>query len=189
MTDSSELSPVLRSAREPVGSGSSPLVAVVLALGLIALGVVGVQEAAVRSGLWSSRSWTSATLDALDGRAAPQWLVAPAGVLLVLAFVLLAAALRRRPRTTVALTSETGAFVRTSDLAVIVQSAIEGLDGVTETDVRATRTSLKVRAVAIVPRSANPSISSDVEERVAPVLAALDRPPRVRVSIKNKEFA
>ena len=125
--------PAMRAARAPVGAGSAPLVAQLLALALVALGAVGIQEALVRTGAISTASWTSAVVDSVDGcgtttrscsssRCCSPW---SGCVLLPLGFL-------RRPRTAVALDATTGVYLRTRDLARVAAAAVEGADAVTD---------------------------------------------------------
>ena len=180
----------MKAAKAPVGVGSAPLVAQLLALALIALGVVGIEEALVRTGAISQPSWTTATVEAMDRSTADRPVVlilAIAGVLLGL--VLLSVAFKRRPRKTVALSADTGVYLRTRDLKRVATSALEGADGVTDVDVVSGRRTMNVRATTLAPKERNSEIEADLRDRLSSSLSALASPPRVKVAVRNEELA
>ncbi len=173
-------------ARPPVGVGASPLVAQLLAFGLVAAGVVGVQEAVSRVGLVGGPSWVSSAASALDGRARPPWLLLAAVVLAVVGLLLLAVALKRRPRKSLTLQARTGVYLRTGDLAKLVSERLDGLDAASDTAVDVSRRKIQVRVTSIAPQDHNETATSEIHERLAPCLAAIESPPRVKVAIKNE---
>lgn len=173
-------------ARPPVGVGASPLIAQLLALLVVATGVVGVQEAVSRVGLVGGPSWVSSTASALDGLSPPPWLLPAAVVLVVVGLLLLAVALKRRPRKSLTLQAQTGVYLRTGDLAKLVSERLDGLDAASDTAVRVSRRTIQVTVVSIAPQDHNQTATSEVHERLAPCLAAIESPPRVKVSIKNE---
>lgn len=177
----------MKPAKAPVGAGSAPLVAQLIALALVALGVVGVQEALVRTGAISSSSWTSAVVPALDGiRYDDPVVLVVAVVLALVGLLVLPMALLRRPRKAVALEAGTGVYLRTRDLARVAGAAVEGADAVTDVHVKAGRRTLKVRATTVAARDRNDEITADLRDRLASSLGALERTPRVKVSVRNE---
>lgn len=177
----------MRAARAPVGVGSAPLVAQLLALALVALGAVGIQEALVRTGAWKTSSWTSAVVDSVDGLRYDDPIVLVLSIVLaLLGLVLLPLGFKRRPRTSVALDAATGVHLRTRDLARIAASAVEGADAVTDVAVKAGRRTLKVRATTVASRDRQDEIAQDVRNRLTSSLDALERAPRLKVSVKNE---
>jgi len=190
MSTTNDDTPVLRAAKAPVGVGSAPLVAQLLALLLIALGVVGVQEALVRTGAVQGSSWTRAVVRSVDGTRWTDPLVLAVGVVaVVLGMLLLPVGLLRRPRRSVALQAETGVHLRTKDLATIATSAVEGADAVTDVRVDASSRSLKVRATTVAANDRNVEIARGLEERLAASLDALEHTPRTKVYIRNEELS
>jgi Family of unknown function (DUF6286) len=180
----------LEPAREPVGTGASPLVAQLLALVLIALGIVGIQEALVRTDAVSTSSWTRQALDAVDGLEATAWWLLPVCAGLgVLGLLLLVVAFRRRPRKTLALGAQTGVFLRRGALPKIVTSAVEGTDGVTDVDTTCSRSRIKVRATTFEARDGNSAIEADIRTRLEGTLAALHPEPRLTVDITNEDIS
>ena len=182
--------PVLRAAKAPVGVGSAPLVAQLLALLLIALGVVGIQETLVRTGAIQGSSWTEAVVKAVDGTTWTDPLVLAVGIVaVVLGLLLLPVGLLRRPRRSVALQAETGVHLRTKDLAKIASSAVEGADAVTDVHVEAKSRSLKVRATTVASKDRNVEIAKDLEQRLATSLDAVEHTPRTKVYIRNEDLS
>lgn len=179
----------MRPAKQPLGTGSTPVVGLVLALALIALGAVGIEEAVVRSGLSSAPSWTEAVANAVDDRTAPGWLVVVGGALVLTGLALLVVVVRRRPRTSLSMRATTGVYLETDDLARIVSTTIEGLEGATDTRVSTTRRRIDVRVTTISKQGTNQNIDAAVRARLEPVLSALDRAPRVKVAVRSQRFA
>lgn len=187
---SPDLSPnraAMRAARAPVGVGSAPLVAQLLALALVALGAVGIQEALVRAGAWKTSSWTSAVVDSVDGVRYDDPIVLVLSIVLaVLGLVLLPLGFKRRPRTSVALDATTGVYLRSRDLARVAATAVEGADSVTDVDVKAGRRTLKVQATTVASRDRKDEIAQDIRSRLTSSLDALERAPRLKVSVKTE---
>jgi len=167
--------------------GSAPFVAQLLAVALIALGAVGLEEALVRTGAVNQPSWTSATVRAMEGARSDRPVVLVLAIALVLlGLVLVSVAFKRRPRTSVALRADTGVYLRTRDLGRVAASAIEGADAVTDTDVTSSRRTLRVRATTLAPKDRNGEIETEIRDRLSSSLEALDRPPRVKVTVRNE---
>lgn len=176
----------MAAARPPVGTGSSPLVAQLIALALIGLGILGIQEALVRTSAITSSSWTSAVVDAVDGLTTATWVLIVGAVLAVLGLLLLPIVFKRRPRKTVSLSASTGVYLRTRDLGRIAEGAIAGIDTVTDVSVKASRKKVRVTATTVAGTDRNADIADDVRARLAPSLGALEHPPRIKVSVTNE---
>jgi hypothetical protein len=176
----------MAAARPPVGTGSSPLVAQLIALALIGLGILGIQEALVRTSAITSSSWTSAVVDAVDGLTTATWVLIVGAVLAVLGLLLLPIVFKRRPRKTVSLSASTGVYLRTRDLGRIAEGAIAGIDTVTDVSVKASRKKVRVTATTVAGTDRNADIADDVRARLAPCLGALEHPPRIKVSVTNE---
>lgn len=182
-------SSAMTAARAPVGVGATPLVATVTALLLIALGTVGVQEALVRTGTITAPSWTSETLGFLDGLE-PVWWMLPLFALMVLTgLLLLLLAFRRRPRKTLTLSARTGVYLRTKDLARIVEDQLEGTRGVTDVNATVSRSRLRIELTTLEPKSDNKSVADRVRERLAPTLDTLSTAPKVKINLRNETLA
>lgn len=192
MTQSrSETRPVaddaLRAAKPPVGVGASPLVAQLIAIGLVALGAVGVQALLSSTGAITQGPWTTAAVDAVDGLASDSPVVLVVAVVaVVLGLLVLPIAFKRRPRKALELDAATGVRLRTHDLTRLARAAVEGADGVTDVRVTSTRRRLRVVATSVAAKDRNGAITSDIEHRLQPTLSAFERAPRLAVSVRNE---
>ncbi|SDS50325.1 hypothetical protein SAMN04488570_2023 [Nocardioides scoriae] len=177
----------MQAAKPPVGVGASPLVAQLVALALIALGVVGIQALLSTTGAIAQAPWITSALDAVDGTAsdAPVVLVV-AVVAIVLGLLVLPIAFKRRPRKSLELAAHTGVRLRTRDLARIASTAVEGADGVTDVKVTATRRKLRVVATSVAAKDRNGAVVDDIGRRLAPTLEALESRPKLAVSVRNE---
>jgi len=199
-TDPSTADPTDTTAREEVDpdSGASPVEptagrtpsaapaaaswAVLLALVVLALGVVGIRDALVAAGAFGGSSWTKNTANAIDGLTARTWMI-PAGIgLAVLGLWWLLAALKPRKRTEISLTGTPGAWMRPGDLARLVQPTVENVDGVVSASTSATRRTVTVKATTTARDSAQ--VRTALTEAVGDRLSALRRAPRVKVKAR-----
>lgn len=176
----------LGAAKPPVGTGAAPAVGLLVALALVAVGAVGVQEALVRSGVLSQASWTSSALARLDGVHVRDWMLPLFLVLVLLGLALLATALRRRPRTALTLEADTGVYLRTGDLARIARTALEGTSGITEVSCRASRRRLRVAVTTLATHDDGDHLATEVREHLDRVLAPLARAPRIVVDVHRE---
>lgn len=179
----------LKAARPPVGTGSSPLIGLLLALGLMALGVVGIQEALVRSEAISDTSWTSTALTRADGVRSATWMLVAFIALIVVGVLLLLVALRRRPRKTLTLTANTGVYLRTRDLSRIVESRLDGTDSITHASARTTRKKLRITVTTVDAAAQNSQLETRVVELIRPTLDALDKAPKTAVTVRNEDLS
>jgi len=199
-TDPSTADPTDTTAREEVGleSGASPVEptagrtptaapaaapwAVLLALVVLALGVVGIRDALVAAGAFGGSSWTKNTANAIDGLTARTWMI-PAGIgLAVLGLWWLLAALKPRKRTEISLSGTPGAWMRPGDLARLVQPTVENVEGVVSASTSATRRTVTVKATTTARDSAE--VRTAVTDAVGDRLSALRRAHRVKVKAR-----
>lgn len=178
----------LPAAKSPAGTGATPLVAQLLSLALVALGVVAVQHLLVQLGAISGGSWLETTVQAADGVAGDSPVVLGVAIAaLVVGVLLLPVALKPRPRRTLALTASSGVHLRRKDLQRVVEAAIDGTDGVTDADVSVGRRRVKVVARSVATTERDTALESTVREQVEKVCAAVDRSPRVTVTIRHEK--
>lgn len=169
----------LSAPKRPVSPGAITAVGVVLAVAVTALGLVGLHDALVAAGALTGRSWTATAVSDVDGTRRGLWLV-PAGILAVLVGLwLLLTALRPRPRTAIALRSQTGVVLRPRDVATLARSAAGDVDGVTSATATARRRSI---SIAVVATSVD-GIQEAVTAAVAARLSALETTPALQVSV------
>lgn len=173
--------PVMAKAKTPLSPGRITALGIVLALATAAIGLIGVHDALVSANVTTGASWIENTIDALDGLK-PQWWSVAAGVVMVLAGLwILSVAVRPRPRTAVALQSQTGVFLRPRDVKKLAARAADDVDGVVSTHVSATR---RAATMTVTVTGDDGRISADVQDAVAERLAALDPPPRLKIKAK-----
>ncbi len=178
-----EAAPVEPTAgRTPTATPAAAPWAVLLALVVLALGVVGIRDALIAAGAFGGSSWTKNTANAIDGLTARTWMI-PAGIgLAVLGLWWLLAALKPRKRTEISLTGTPGAWMRPGDLARLVQPTVENVDGVVSASTSATRRTVTVKATTTARDSAQ--VRTALTEAVGDRLSALRRAPRVKVKAR-----
>lgn len=168
-------------AKTPVGPGVVTVVGLILALLVIAIGVVGVHDALVAAGAAKGTSWIDTVVKPFNGLTPAVWLV-PVGITLVLLGLwLLLTALRPRPRTAVALQARTGVFLRPRDVATIARHAAQNVDGVTSAKVTATP-----RKIAVTASTTTGGLQENITQAVTTRLRALATAPTVRVTVKTE---
>lgn len=171
----------MRAATQESGSGPVGAVGPVLAVLLLALGLLLLRDALVAAGALSGTPWLSGAADALEGFA-PAWWLVPAGIAVALVGLWLAStAVRRRSRKTLPLTSRTGVFLHTRDIARLASGAAQDVDGVLDVSSTATRKRVSVT----VHGTAEAGLEESVTDVVAQRLSALQSPPRVVVTVRT----
>jgi hypothetical protein len=168
--------------RTPTATPAAAPWAVLLALVVLALGVVGIRDALIAAGAFGGSSWTKNTANAIDGLTAHTWMI-PAGIgLAVLGLWWLLAALKPRRRTEISLSGTPGAWMRPGDLARLVQPTVENVEGVVSASTSATRRTVTVKATTTARDSAE--VRTAVTDAVGDRLSALRRAPRVKVKAR-----
>lgn len=159
--------PVVPPAGEPSRAGRVVVVASVLALGLVALGVVLVREALIASDLVGGTPWIPGLLDAIEGTEPTTGLSVVGGLGVVVGLLLAVLALRPRVRRSLRLGSPTGAWIGRSDVAKLATRAALDVDGV-----MAARTRVNHRTVTVTVRTlgASDEIVAAVRSSVEPLL-------------------
>lgn len=123
--------------RPPVAAPAAGYVGTLIALLLLAAGVVAVRDATVFAGWLDGRPWTSTFIDWLDGLTV-RWYTTPLGVLaIVIGLWWVYAALRPRRRTAVAVAAQTSVWIAPADLAHIASAAAELVPGVLDARAKA----------------------------------------------------
>jgi hypothetical protein len=172
-------------ARQKTGSGRIGVVGPVLAVLLAALGVLLIRDALIGLDVLGGPAWLPAALDGLSGSTAEWWMV-PAGVgIALLGLWMIVTALRPRSRKTVPVTSATGVFLHTRDVARLASDAAREVDGVLSATSTASR-----RAVTVTVRStATAGIADGVADAVNLRLRPLKTPPQVKVRVRPQLHA
>lgn len=183
--DQGRQGPVMTAAKARVGVGAAPLIGQLLALALISIGVVAIRDVLVATGVITGQPWIPTAIAAVDGLTPQPWLVAAAVAAIILGVVVLIAALKPRPRKVVPLTSATGVYLRTGDVATVAQHAAADVDGITHARASATQRAVTVTADTTAPHDLQRAVRAAVTQAVTEALAGLERPPTVKVTLSS----
>lgn len=178
--DGSDHAP-LEPAKAPVSPGTITALGVILALVVTAAGVVGLQTAAAASGLLDEDPWLTQWIDGVNGLEPRAWMPVLAVLLVAAGLWLLLVALRPRPRTAIAVRAQTGVFIGGRDLTRLLEHAAADADGVVDVSVGATRAKVSIH----VSSTGAPEVRDGVTSAVRPVIEALEKEPKVTVSVKE----
>ncbi|MGX6607464.1 DUF6286 domain-containing protein [Micromonosporaceae bacterium Da 78-11] len=150
-----------------------------MALTLTGIGFVLLHDAIAEADTKPGRTWLAAMINGLDRTTAEWWMI-PAGVGIALLGVwLTVTGLRPRSRKTLAVTSETGVFLRTRDVARLASAAAGDVDGVLSASSVASR-----RTVTVTVESDRDGVADEVGVTVDQRLSALASPPKVKVRVR-----
>lgn len=171
--------PAMPAAPGASGSGRIGVVGPVLAALLLATGLLLLREALVVLGATSGAPWLPAAAEGLRGLG-PAWWLVPAGVAVALVGLwLLVSALRPRSRRTLPLTSGTGVFLHTRDVARLASGAAREVDGVLSASATATRRTVSVKVHGTA------DVREEVTRAVTETLTPLRTTPRVDVRVRT----
>ncbi|GAA4672039.1 DUF6286 domain-containing protein [Nocardioides nanhaiensis] len=154
----------------------------VLALVLIALGVVSVHDLAASQGWSSGSSWTRSVLDSVEGLTASVLVVAVAVVLVLLGLVVLLTAFRPGRRTHLPTQGDADLWVSAGALAALAGASADRAPGV-----------ISAEATRIRPRSITVDVVTHQDPGTveAAARAAVDTSPgdlaKTRIDIRIKE--
>lgn len=173
------------SAGQRTGTGRIGVVGPVLAVLLAALGVVLIRDALIAFDVIPGSAWLPATLDGLNELTAEWWMVPAGAGAALLGLWLVVTALRPRSRKAVPVTSATGVFLHTRDVARLASDAAGAVDGVLSAASTASH-----RAVTVTVRStATAGIADGVTDAVTRRLSALETPPQIKVRVRPQPHA
>ncbi len=170
---------VMKSARPQTSAGRIGLVGPLMAIILIGIGVVLLHDTIARTDSRPGRTWTAALADGLD-RVTAEWWMIPAGVGIALLGVwLIITALRPRSRKTLPVTSQTGVFLHTRDIARLASAAADDVDGVLSTSTVASR-----RKIVITVESDRDGVADVVRDTVTQRLSLIATLPKITVRVR-----
>lgn len=170
----------MEAAKQPIGVGPAPLVGLLVAVLIVAVGVVGVQHALYATDLVGT-SWLDETIEGVDGLRSALWVLLLGVALIVVGLWLLLGALRPRPKKAVALRAETGVFLRPRDLERLAGAAATDVPGVLDAGASATRRKVTVKVEGTGDQEVAANVTTAVRER----LAGLENPPSVSVAVSE----
>lgn len=172
-------SPVLTAARPQTGAGRIGVVGPLMAVVVTGLGVVLLHDTVARLDSRPGRTWTAAVIDGLDGATAEWWMIPAGAGVALLGVWLIVTALRPRSRRTLAVTSQTGVFLHTRDIARLASAAADDVDGVL-----AARTVAGRRKVTVTVESDRDAVADAVRAAVEQRLSPLENPPKITVRVR-----
>ena len=182
-TDSPSPPVELAAARTPTGAPAAAPWAILFALAVLALGVVGVRDALVAAGAFGGSSWTQDTADVIDGLRPRPWMI-PAGIVLaLLGLWWLLAAVKPRKRPELFLSGDPGAWMRPADLARLARTAAEHVDGVVSVRTSATRRAVTIKATTTARDTTE--VRTALTDAVTDHLDSVDRAPKVKVKARD----
>lgn len=170
--------------RAPVATPAAAGIALVLALLLVAAGVVGIRDALVAAGVLDGSSFTAAAARSVDGAESRTWMV-PVGVALVLLGLwLVLRSLRPRRRTEIEVRSDVAVWLRPADVARLATFAAEDVSGVVKASSTATRrkVTVTVESTSTDPAQVSDAVRAEVETRLGQLASA----PTVNVRSRTK---
>lgn len=168
----------------PAGAPPATATGVVIALVLVALGVVAVRDALVALGWVPGTSWLEPAASWLaDGVGKDVWVLVVAVLVALLGLWLVLRAFGRRPRTAVSLGDGTNAWLESRDVARVADIAASDVDGVVTVRSRAAKRSVKLRVTVV--DTARDGAKGAVQEAVRDALEGLDPSPRVSVKVST----
>ncbi len=172
--------PAMQAARQKTGAGRVGFLGPFMAVLLTGLGVVLLHDAIARSDTRPGRTWIAAVIDGLN-RVTAEWWMIPLGLAIALIGVwLIFTALRPRSRKTLAVTSATGIFLRTGDIARLASAAADDVDGVLAASSVASR-----RKVTVTVESDREQVADLVRDAVTTRLAPLQKSLPVTVRVRS----
>ncbi|MBX7454592.1 hypothetical protein GR927_41990 [Mycolicibacterium sp. 3033] len=170
----------------PVAAAGASKVAVVLAILLAALGVIGVRDAAIGLGWVSGSTWLPAAVTAADGVEPADWMAVAGVAVMLVGLVLIAIALSPRRRTAVAVSAQTPMYLTVDGIAALAGAAARDVAGVV--DARATSSRRRVVVRCRVTSADTDAMRHTITDTVTRTLAVLQSPPRVVVRTRTEEI-
>ncbi len=172
----------LGTGRTPTAALAAAPLAVLVALLVLAAGVVGIRDALVAAGALSGSSWITSAAGTVDGLRAQPWMIPVGVVVAVIGLWWVLAALKPRKRTELELAARTGSWIRPDDVARLARTVADEVDGVVSASASAKRRSVTVTVTTTSRESS--AIRAEVTEAVQARLAPLTAPPTVKVKAR-----
>lgn len=154
-------------------AGRVAWVSIVLAIVLVALGVVVIRDALVLADRIEGDLWLPPVVDSADGVTASTAVVVAGVVVALLGLWLVVVALGRRVRTRLDVTSSTGTTLGLGDAARLAASAADDVDRVMSARASATRRSVTVTVTTLEGDDVTEAVRAAVTDRLAPLVQPL----------------
>ena len=168
---------VMAAAKQPVGPGRVSFVGGLIAVVVLALGVVLAHDTLSAVGLVSGEPWLTTSANALDGLRSALWAL-PVGILLALAGLwLLSVSLRPRPRNALSVRATTGVYLRPRDVERVVVRAVSDVGGVLKAKADASGRKVEVT----VETTGDDTVTDEARTAAQRSLESLDPVPTVAI--------
>lgn len=159
----------------PAAAFTGPLIAVVV----LAAGVVGIRDGILAAGWITGTSWTVTAAEWIDGLAFAGWMVPVAIAAIIIGLLLLLAALRPRRKTAVELTAQTSVWIEPAAIAQIAADVARSVPGVLGARATASRRGVTIRAQ--VTGDDRSGIGDTIAEQVKIALEPVQKAPKITV--------
>lgn len=172
-------------AKTPVAAPAATGVSVVLAVGVIALGIVAIRDALIDGGAIAGTPWIAPALGHLDGLTAQTWML-PAGLAVaVVGALLIIAALKPRKRTHQPLKTQ-DTWIAGRDISRVARGAATNVTGIAAATVSGSARQLTVEVTPLAGFDST-GLAETVRTNVSHALAPLVTVPRIKTRIKEQD--
>lgn len=166
-------------APPPKAPAAAGYLGAICALGIIALGVIGIHDGIAAAGWISGPRWTHAAVTWVNGQHFHLWMIPVGVVAVVLGLACLYVAVKPRRHRAVPLSARTSVYLELSDAARVAAAAARSVPGVTKATARARRRKHTIHAhtTGADPAAQHAAIADAVTDALAP----LAKTPKLRV--------
>ncbi|MEV6413643.1 DUF6286 domain-containing protein [Kribbella sp. NPDC051718] len=170
-------------AKKPVAAPAAATVGIIAAVGVTAIGAVGIRDALVSTGTITGTSWLEWLFSKAEVLKPVDWMI-PAGIAaMLIGLWILIAALKPRKSTHLAV-GDAGIWIRNRDAARLANNTATTIDSVITADTKAKGRKLNVIATATGDVS---RVRDDLTAAISQRLQTITPLPRVRTRINVEE--
>lgn len=172
----------LPAAAAPAAPGAARKAGLVVAFVLLVLGAAAIYDALVQLGAFGGQELVAPLLERLDGLAPQRWMTPAGAALALVGLWLVASALWRRPRRSLALDARTGVYATRGAVEELGVDSAVGHGGVLGATAAARPRAVRIR----VTTDGEAETAGEVGQSVTARLSRLARPPKVTVGARRK---
>lgn len=165
-------------SRRPADTPAAAVVAVLIAIGLIAIGIIAGREFLIRRNVIHTRPWIRDLFEWLSRMQWHTWLLAVGFGGVLVGLLLLAIAAKPRTRRHIGTRGTPALWLRPTDIARAATAAALRVDGVTHAHSIARKRTVEIHMVA---ERDSDGIAGAVAAEATVALAELAHPPRIKV--------
>lgn len=173
----------VRPGRAPLATAGASYLAVLIALLVIAVGVVGLRDGVIAAGWIGGTPWTPVAVDWLAALRPGGWMLPVGAVLAIAGLACVVTSIKPRRKPTAEVAAATAVFINLSDTARVATAAAESVAGVVAARSTARRGAVVVRCEVTGPLSADQRHA--VEAAVGGELDALRAAPKIVVRTRT----